>query len=60
MFDYDRLTNVLLCLSLLGLFLVVFNMATVLPALRRVTYYLTPGESNAASAIRHRRKIRRV
>lgn len=60
MFDYDRLANLFVCLGLLGLFVIVFNVETVLPALRRLTCYLTPSESTAAHAIRHRRKTRRA
>ena len=56
MFDYDRLANLFGCLVLLGLFVIVFNMEMVLPALRRLTYYLTQSESTAAPANRHRRK----
>ena len=53
MFDYDRLATLFVCLGLLGLFVIVFNVETVLPALRRLTCYLTPSESTAAHAIRH-------
>ena len=60
MFDYDRLANLFVCLVLLGLFVIVFNMEMVLPALRRLTYYLTQSESTAAPANRHRRKTRRA
>jgi hypothetical protein len=60
MLDYDRLATLFVCLGLLGLFVIVFNVETVLPALRRLTCYLTPSESTAAHAIRHRRKTRRA
>ena len=60
MFDYDRLANLFVCLGMLGLFVVVFNMETVLRTLRRLTYYSTPSESTAAPANRHRRKTRRA
>jgi hypothetical protein len=35
MLDYERLSNIFLGLALLGLFFAVFNIETVLPALRR-------------------------
>jgi hypothetical protein len=38
MLDYDRLAALSLCLGLFGLFAVVFNMQTVLAALRRVIH----------------------
>jgi hypothetical protein len=53
MLDYDRFMNLLFAISLLGLFIVVFNMKMVLGAIRRATYYLTPRENTAARAIRH-------
>ena len=57
MFDYDRLANLFVCLVLLGLFVIVFHLEMVLPALRQLTYYLTQSESTAAPANHHRRKL---
>ena len=56
MLDYDRFINLLFALSLLGLFVVVFNRKTVLAAIRRATYYLTPRQNTAAHSIRHGQK----
>ena len=53
MLDYDRFMNLLFAISLIGLFVVVFNLKTVLAAIRRATYYLTPRENSAARPIRH-------
>ena len=60
MLDYDRLTNIVFCLSLFGLFLVAFNTETVLAAIRRLTYSLTAIEHAPARVTRHRRKTRRA
>jgi len=56
MLDHDRFMNLLFVISLLGFFVVVFNMRIALAAIRRATHYLTPRENTAARAIRDRRK----
>jgi hypothetical protein len=59
MLDHERVINLLSVVGLLGFFAVVFNLETALAAVRRVTFYLTPHESTAAYAIRHRQKAHR-
>ena len=60
MLDYDRVTNLVFCLGLFGLFLVAFNAEAVLAAIRRLTHSITAIEHTPARSTRHRRKTRRA
>ena len=55
MFDYDRMANLLFCLTLIGLFVLVFNMETVLTGIRQFTSYLIPSGHGKQHPSHHRR-----